>query len=326
MIQRIASAVREADRAGRLVDVPALEGFSGDRLIGCLQRLAALDEERESCYLEIGVYRGLTLISVGCAAPTARVYGIDNFSHHDPRGENKSVVLSHAAAQALENVHLIDEDFEVGLASLDARLSGKKVGTYFVDGPHDYRSQLLCLELAKRHLAPGAAIVVDDSNYLHVRQANRDFLTVNPEFKLVFEAYTPCHPANMTAEQLRDARAGWWNGVNILAHDPEDCLARSFPPVDASRRFFFNDHLVHSSAAAASSDRATEIVAHLTRGRIDRAVMACAKLVRERATVARELKGAFANGNTFSEGLPGTRFNAALPAPTCDDAGSVRPA
>jgi hypothetical protein len=164
----------------------------------------------------------------------------------------------------------------------------------------------------KPHLAEYAVIVVDDSNYLHVRQANRDFLTLNPDYKLAFEAYTPCHPRNMNADQLQEARSGWWNGVNIIVHDPLDRLERSLPPVDASRRIFFNDHLVQSSASAANSNRAVEIVAQLLRGRLDQAAVAFAKLVRERGTVPAGLKGRFPHVNTFSEGLPKTKFNSRL--------------
>ena len=312
MIDRIAAAIADSNQNGRLLTVPGLDGFSGDRLIGCLQRIAALGEAASSCYVEIGVFRGLTLVSVSRAASGVEVFGIDNFSQFDPRGENKGVVLGHVKELHLANLHLIDADFEVALADLSGFVGGRKVGTYFVDGPHDYRSQLLCLELMKPHLADGAAIVVDDSNYLHVRQANRDFLTLNSDYKLIFEAYTPCHPSNMDASQLRDAREGWWNGVNIIVHDPGDRLDRSLPPVDSGRRIFFNDHLVHSSASAANSNRAAEIVAHLSRGRIDQTAVALAKFVRERGSVPAGLKGRFAHANTFSEGLTRSQFNRRL--------------
>jgi hypothetical protein len=313
MIDRIATVVREASRSGRLVDVPGLDGFSGDRLIGCLQRLATLNEVAGTCYVEVGVFRGLTLVSVGRAAAGVAVYGIDNFSQFDRRGENKGVVLGHAAAHRLANLHLIDADFEAALTDLPEHIGGSRVGTYFVDGPHDYRSQLMCLEMMKPHLAPGAVIVVDDSNYLHVRQANRDFLVLNPDYRLIFEAYTPCHPHNMSEALLREARAGWWNGVNVIVHDPEGRLERSLPPVDESRRILFNDHLVHSSAAAATSSRAVEIVAQFSRGRIDKAAVAIAKYAHERRSVPDALRGRYVNVNTFSERLPRSKFNARLP-------------
>ena len=133
------------------------------------------------------------------------------------------------------------------MADLSAHLGGKKVGVYFVDGPHDYRSQLVCLLLIKPFLAPGAVIIVDDCNYRHVRQANNDFLMSHPEFKLIFQAYTSSHPKNMNPGAYQQATMGWWNGANVIVHDPDNELEPFLPPTYRSRKLYENEHEVHAS-------------------------------------------------------------------------------
>jgi hypothetical protein len=104
----------------------------------------------------------------------------------------------------------------------------------------------MCLLLFKPFFSEQAVVVVDDCNYAHVRQANRDFLVTNPEYKLVFEQYTAKHPNNMTPLELSEARRGWWNGVNILARDLSNNLPQQLPLTDRSRQLYENEHLLHS--------------------------------------------------------------------------------
>jgi hypothetical protein len=306
MLQRIVEAIRAAEVSGRALDVHGLEGLSGDRLIGCLQRLANVGGP-DRCYVEVGVYRGLTLVSVAASARETSVFGIDDFSQVDPERMNQRVVEARIAANALTNATLINADFEDALSRLDAHIGKRRVGTYFVDGPHDYRSQLMCLELMRPYLAEHAAIVVDDSNYPHVRQATRDFLVLHPEYKLLFEAYTRSHPNHMSAHEVAEARRGWWNGVNVIVHDPEDRLARSLPPVAKNRRRFLNDHIVHSSRLASHADVAIEALALLYEGHPLRTTSRLARLGR---LLRNDLPRAeFTSANTFSSELPARRFN-----------------
>lgn len=312
MIRDVVAAIRAAESSGRALHVPGLQGLSGDRLIGMLQRLAQLGDMAR-CYAEIGVYRGLTLISVAKAAPNAAVFGIDNFSQFDPNGENRGFVEARIDENNLTNVTLLNDDFEAAVPRLNDCLQGRRVGTFFVDGPHDYRSQLMCLELMKPWLAEFAVIVVDDSNYLHVRQANKDFLVVHPEFKLLFEAYTPCHPDNMTSSELNDAKRGWWNGVNVLVHDPNDELQRSYPETDSARAFFLNDHLVHGSGIAEYADVAIDVVASMVTMRPLRSIAGVASIVRRKLSRKRDqgLRANYLVANTFSAGLTSGRMAAA---------------
>ena len=100
MIHLILEAIKAAEVEGVLgtFDESLLTGFSGKKLIGTLQRLAYQWEHRENaCYLEIGVFQGLTLLSVASACPGLPCYGIDNFAFFDSEGKNLRLVMERRA-------------------------------------------------------------------------------------------------------------------------------------------------------------------------------------------------------------------------------------
>ncbi len=281
-----------------------LTGYSGNKVVGVLQRLCRLFAGDEAaCYLEIGVFQGLTLNSVACAVPSLACFGIDNFSFFDPEGKNLSIVNQRIEALGNGNAHLINADYEDALDNLGAWLGDRKIAVYFVDGPHDYRSQLMCLELALPYLHEQAVIVIDDSNYEHVRQANSDFLRTHKEWVLIAQAYTSSHPQNMAPEDEASAINGWWNGVNILGHDPNGLGTRSYPPTRRSRAQFEADHLLHPHRMAplvVDSLRLTNEIAN-------RAPLAFARrLVRmvKKVNSIRQGLAKFDSMNTDSDELP----------------------
>lgn len=245
---KIKSAITTAEKDGLSVELDGLTGYSGKKMVGCLQRLAQLNVNENQCYLEVGVYQGMTLLSVaGAIDGKFDAFGIDNFAFFDKEGKNFGIVKQRIENLKLHNAKVINLDYEDALHNLKDHLGGKKIGVYFIDGPHDYRSQLVCLLFAKPFLADNAIIIIDDSNYRHVRQANADFLKGHPEFKLVFEAYTHCHPQNMTDTQIDEARDGWWDGINIIVRDKNNMLSPMFPQTFRNRGVYENEHQTHSN-------------------------------------------------------------------------------
>lgn len=246
--ENILAAIKETEADGLLSDhrTDGLSGLAGLKTVGVLQRLARMmSTDETACYLEIGVFQGLTLVSTALDAPNVPCYGIDNFRILDPNAENLSIVQDRMTKFKTENAKLINMDFEEALESLEDHISDRKVGLYLIDGPHDYRSQFVCLLLAKRHLHDRAVIVIDDANYPDVRMATRDFLLSHSEYKMIFEAYSPAHPANMDPAELPKWEAGWLNGVNILVHDPDGLFPDMIPPIVEDRILYFNEWLVH---------------------------------------------------------------------------------
>lgn len=307
--ERAVDAIRSANTEGLLnherqaLAVDVLTGYSGNKLVGALQRLCRLfSGDTAACYLEIGVFQGLTLNSVACANPEFPCFGVDNFAFFDPRQENMAIVKARMAALGNDNAQLINSDYEDALSSLDCYLKGRKISVYFIDGPHDYRSQLMCLELALPYLHERAIIVVDDSNYEHVRQANADFLKIHSEWALLAQAYTPAHPSNLDASRRKIAESGWWNGVNVLCRDPGFLISREIPPTPRSRERFENDHLVHPHRMEPLVVECLEVAdAFMTfsPGRTGRAIMS---FFRKYKSSLQKL-GGFRAMNTYSEKL-----------------------
>ncbi|AFZ14218.1 Tetratricopeptide TPR_2 repeat-containing protein [Crinalium epipsammum PCC 9333] len=83
-----------------------------------------------------------------------------------------------------------------------------KIGVYVYAGAHDYRSQLLALQLVKPLLAPQALIIAFGSKYSTAQQAHWDFLTTTPQAQLLLEL-----PATV--------QNTWGEGIQIFSWDIE---------------------------------------------------------------------------------------------------------
>ena len=144
---QIKHLIQEAEKSGLLFAARELTGFSGEKVIGTLQRIAKYQESiGAGCYLEVGVFQGLTLISVACVLDENVAYGVDNFAYFDPEKTNQRIVTERAKMNDLDNIRIINADYEDALENLPEYIGVSKIGTYFIDGPHDYRSQLVCLQ------------------------------------------------------------------------------------------------------------------------------------------------------------------------------------
>jgi len=311
-IERVLEIIKETERDGLMTDrrEDGLMGISGMKTVGVLQRLARLfADDTGACYVEIGVFQGLTLVSAGLEAPGLPCFGIDNFTILDPDNKNKEIATERLQRFGVANATLIDSDFEAALEGLEAHLGGRKVAVYFVDGPHDYRSQIVCLQLAKRYLHDRSVIIVDDANYNFVRQSTADFLAGHPDFKMVFEAYSPAHPANMNADERAHWEDSWLNGVNILVRDPDGLLPDMVPPIESDRTRYFNEWLVHRLRRAELAPEAVTLADAICIG--DTAAEEKArKALLEKYCIWRDVSdGRYPDRNTYSAGLTQARFN-----------------
>ena len=312
-LEKVFAAVKGSEESGLLSDRRAegLSGLSGLKTVGALQRLVRLFEsDKAACYVEIGVFQGLTLVSTALEAPGLPCFGIDNFATLDPEGKNLSIVRDRMDKFVTTNATLINADFEDALENLDRHLGGRKIGVYFVDGPHDYRSQLVCLLLARNYLHENAVIVIDDANYADVRWSTRDFLLGHPEFKMIFEAYSPGHPANLTDTEKAKQEAGWLNGVNILVRDPDGLLPDMLPTVDGDRTLYFNEWLAHRLRLAELAPEALRLADAVCSGDGVAEATARETLVDRHANLKDRFKGRTQDRNMGSAGLSRGRFNA----------------
>lgn len=165
-----------------------------------LLNLAARHLEPGEVYVEIGSWHGLSL--AGAAAGNAvEIYACDNFSH--ARADRDVLRRTLERHTAPGQVQFFDMDFREFLRR--APWAPKKVGAYFYDNGHTFHHQYQALELIHPWLGDEAAVIVDDTNDLPVRAANRLFLKRAPEFRLV---------ADIRTSVLRSPT--WWNGVQVF--------------------------------------------------------------------------------------------------------------
>ena len=311
--RKIFDAIRETERSGQLTDrrSEGLSGLSGARTVGLLQRLAKIYENTPGvCYLEVGVFQGLTLVSTALEAPDLACFGIDNFATLDPDGENRAIVDGRVSRLGASNAQLIDSDFEVALESLGDHIGDRRVGIYLVDGPHDYRSQLICLTLAQPFLHENAVIIVDDANYPDVRWSTRDFLLAFPEYRLAFDSYSTDHPANLDDDAKAAFEATWLNGIHVLVRDPDNQLAPMMPPTaEAERSLYLNEWLAHRLRLAELAPEALVLADAVVSGDAAAEQAARENLAAGYANNQREFEARHKDRNVYSSSLPQSRFN-----------------
>lgn len=219
-----------------------VEGMSGRKFRTLMSRLVTLMPP-DLCYLEMGVYQALTPLVVAFSNPDKKIIGVDNFSQFDDNRLNLAKIEAAKERLGVSNLRILKMDFEDAFRDLRSELAGK-IGIFFFDAALDYRSLFMALQFATKFVARGGIIVVDDCNYPHVRQATADMQAVDPEFKLIFEAYTGQHLSQQTGEEKAASRAGWWNGAHIIVHDPDNRYGRALqPPLPAGiRKKFMQQH------------------------------------------------------------------------------------
>ncbi|MEE2746171.1 MAG: class I SAM-dependent methyltransferase [Pseudomonadota bacterium] len=285
-------------------------GLSGTQTIRALQNLCGLfREDPNVCYLEIGVFQGSSLLSVASAHPKIPCYGIDNFSILDPENQNYEILTDRIKNSGLSNITVINEDFEKTLLTLRQHISDLSIGLLFVDGAHDYRSQLLALLNSRQYLHINSIIVIDDANYEFVRQSTVDFLLACPEFALIYEAYTPAHPANLEPKILKSHERGWLNGVNIIAHDPMNLFERIVPPTNPDRTLYVNDWLIHRHKLAMLAPEALDYVYDIFHNKgLNKTELESILLEKQNNLIDPPTK-LFVDRNTYSSNLTSGRYN-----------------
>jgi len=167
-----------------------LENFTQKASANLMQLLnfAVSCMENQEIYCEVGCFQHETVIGALLDNPYCEAYAINNDWESERMVEYRQNLLKHISAFKLEDkVHLQDRDFEELFVGLQRANFDKKIGTYFYNGKSDYRSQILGFNLIKPFLAQRSLIVINNSFYPEVQQANWDFIAANPECKLLLQ-------------------------------------------------------------------------------------------------------------------------------------------
>lgn len=168
-----------------------------------LLNVAAACLSEDEAYVEVGVFHGASLIAAMLCNEDRRFVGIDSFAFRDASLEK---VEANLARYGLERPELLVGDaFELVPAGA---LGGTKIGVWYYDAAHSYEAQLDGLRIAEPLLAPGALVIVDDTDWDDVDRAMDDYLADQPRARRI-----------LTIDGKSRGAPHWWEGMQVLVWD-----------------------------------------------------------------------------------------------------------
>jgi predicted O-methyltransferase YrrM len=173
-------------------------GLACENNLALLNLAASLLEAGES-YVEVGSFKGLSLIAA-MLGNEGDFVGIDDFSLRDG---SRALLEANLRRYGLAGHTILEGDaFEL----LRRRALGdRRVGVYYYDAAHDYRSQVRGLRLIEPHLTTGALLIVDDTDWPQVARAMRDYLAREPRAEVL-----------VSLDGRGRGQPWWWEGVTVL--------------------------------------------------------------------------------------------------------------
>jgi predicted O-methyltransferase YrrM len=178
-------------------------GLATANTLALVNHAVSLLEPGEA-YVEIGTFRGASLISALLGNEGAAAVAVDRFSMGGATPEQLVENLDRYGLSGVPAV-LVGDVFELVRGGV---LEGRRIGVWYYDAAHDYGSQVEGLRIAEPYLVPGALLVVDDSDWEQVARAVDDYLVGQPRARRI-----------LTLEGKEHASPQWWEGVQVLAWD-----------------------------------------------------------------------------------------------------------
>ena len=189
----------EQPRDRRFAPVLEVENLASENVLALLN-LAASCLGPDEAYVEVGVYHGASLIAAMLGNEGHRFVAVDSFGFRDGSEQNVAANLVRFGLPRPEL--LVGDVFEL---VPQGALHGTPVGVWYYDAAHDYDSQLAGLRIAEPLLAPGALVVVDDTDWAEVERALDDYLAGQPRARRV-----------LTLDGKGRGFPQWWEGMQVL--------------------------------------------------------------------------------------------------------------
>lgn len=212
---------------------------------------ACLALEDDETYLEIGTYRGSTLIGA-LLDNDAKAVVIDDRSeplHSDGRIDSEEwrrfVRLFYMQSRISLHEMRYQEFFERCRAE-----SSPKIGVAFLDGfNQDHKETYAMLELITPYLADNAVVIMDDYNMQKTHRGMIEFERDHDEFTLLLAVTTP---------EMQHKHPSFWNGIGVLAYRRRN-VAREDVVGTVSRETFHEEVLAAALEIqeVADADRTT---------------------------------------------------------------------
>jgi predicted O-methyltransferase YrrM len=168
-----------------------------------LLNLATRCLDPDEAYVEVGVFHGASLIAAMLGNEGKRFVGIDSFAFREASRERVEANLARFGLDVPELI--VGDAFELVPAGA---LEDVLIGAWYYDADHSYEAQLDGLRIAEPHLAPGALVIVDDTDWDDVDRAMDEYLESQPRARRV-----------LTIEGTSRGAPQWWEGMQVLVWD-----------------------------------------------------------------------------------------------------------
>jgi predicted O-methyltransferase YrrM len=168
-----------------------------------LLNLAAACLEGDEAYVEIGVFHGASLIAAMLGNENRRFVGIDDFGFRDASLEKVEQNLQRFGLPRPEL--LVGDAFELVPSGV---LADSPVGVWYYDAFHSFEAQLEGLRIAEPWLAPGALMIVDDTDWEQVERAMDAYVAEQPRARRV-----------LSIDGKDRGFPQWWEGMQVLLRE-----------------------------------------------------------------------------------------------------------
>jgi predicted O-methyltransferase YrrM len=179
-----------------------VENLARENNLALLNLAASCLDPGES-YVEVGVFHGASLISAMLGNEDKRFVGIDNFAFRDASPAKVEANLERYGLGVPELV--VGDAFELVPAGA---LGDVEIGVWYYDAAHSYEKQVEGLRIAEPWLAPGALMIVDDTDWEQVEYAMDHYLASQPRARRV-----------LTIDGKSRGAPQWWEGMQVLVWD-----------------------------------------------------------------------------------------------------------
>lgn len=207
---------------------PDISGMASVKKLKLLNlAVASLPKDGSECYLEVGTYRGKSLVAALAGNPDVPAVACDNFSEFEQE-ENPRNHL--ALVGNLRKYGLSDRVRFFNCHFRDLLLSWREkklpaAGVYFYDGAHDENSQYQAVRLGEEILADSAVVIVDDWR----QAADSHSFARKGTLRAVQESAHRWELLHELPARYNGDRAQWWNGVGLLSFRRKQATGRIHP-------------------------------------------------------------------------------------------------
>lgn len=185
-----------------------VSGMASENKLALLN-VAAASLEPGQAYVEVGTWKGLSLIAAMMGNEGPGFYAVENFHGFGvDRAVARAELLGNLRRWGVaERVTLVERNAFRALARPRPWLR-EPIGVFFYDGSHDRLAHYLAFGMAEPLLADRALVIVDDTDWRGVRRATDLYVARHRGYRLLVDA-----------RSRRDSDLRWWNGLRVYAFE-----------------------------------------------------------------------------------------------------------